>query len=422
MTSSAPASDAFAGDAQPRGPLTGLRVLDMSRILAGPWVSQTWGDLGAEVIKIERPGTGDDTRGWGPPFLKDEDGGDTDIASYFLCANRNKKSVTIDIAHPDGRDLIVALAMHSDVLIENFKVGGLANYGLDYASLHAINPRLVYCSITGFGQTGPYAGRAGYDFLIQAMGGLMSITGSPDGQPGAGPQKAGVAITDIVTGLYATIGIQAALASRAKTGLGQHVDIALLDAQIAALANQASNFLTTGNAPVRLGNAHPNIVPYQDFPTSDGAVIIAVGNDAQFAKLCAALGFPEWAEDPRFATNRDRVRDRDLLVSLLRGATVVKTTSEWVANLEARGVPCGPVNTIADVFDDPHVRARGLAMAMPSDAGAVPLVRSPIRLSDTPVQYRYVPPKLGQHTEEILEAWLGLEADHIGRLSADKVI
>ena len=417
-------TDPMAGSDQAGGggALSGLRVLDMSRILAGPWVGQILGDLGAEVIKIERPQSGDDTRGWGPPFLKTESGADSDMASYFLCANRNKKSVTIDIALPEGQELIRDLARHADVLIENFKVGGLAQYGLDYASLHALNPRLVYCSITGFGQTGPYASRSGYDFLIQAMGGLMSITGTPDDEAGAGPQKAGVAITDIVTGLYATIGIQAALASRRETGRGQHVDIALLDAQVAALANQAMNFLTTGTAPVRLGNAHPNIVPYQDFPTSDGAVIIAVGNDTQFNNLCAALDHPEWGHDPRFVNNRERVRHRQILVPLLGDATRTRPTAEWVALLARRGVPCGPVNTIEDVFADAHVKARGLKIMLRGAEGDVPLVASPIRLSDTPVCYKTAPPTLGQHTDEVLRDWLGLDEDALARLAADKVV
>ena len=401
------------------GALAGLRVLDMSRILAGPWVGQTLGDLGAEVVKIERPGVGDDTRSWGPPYLRDEAGRDTDVAAYFLCANRNKKSVTVDIAKPEGQALIRALAERSDVLIENFKVGGLKQYGLDYASLKELNPRLIYCSITGFGQTGPYAERAGYDFLIQAMGGLMSITGEPD----AGPQKAGVAITDVVTGLYATVGVLAALAARTHTGEGQHLDIALLDAQVASLANQSMNFLTTGHSPGRLGNSHPNIVPYQDFPTLDGAMIVAVGNDGQFARLCRELGFPEWAEEERFSTNRERVSNRGVLVPLIAAATQVRATSAWVAALEAVGVPCGPVNTIADVFDDPQVVARGIRVEMPHpEAGTVSLVANPVRLSGTPVTYASPPPALGQHTAEVLADWLGLGPGAIDALAAGKVV
>ncbi|RJT41453.1 CoA transferase [Mesorhizobium waimense] len=399
--------------------LEGIRVLDMSRILAGPWVGQTLGDLGAEVVKIERPQAGDDTRGWGPPFLQDEQGQDTDVASYFLCANRNKKSVTIDIAKPRGQALVRALAEHADVLIENFKVGGLAQYGLDYASLRAVNSRLIYCSITGFGQTGPYADRAGYDFLIQAMGGLMSITGEPNGEP----QKTGVAITDIVTGLYATVGVLAALTARTRTGEGQHLDIALLDAQVASLANQSMNFLTTGKPPIRLGNSHPNIVPYQDFPTSDGAVIVAVGNDAQFSRLCEIMGSPEWATDPLYSTNRGRVENRARLVPMLAQATRARATADWIVALEAVDVPCGPVNTIAEVFADPHVQARGIKVELPHPkAGRVPLVASPVRLSQTPVVYDTPPPALGEHTAEVLAGWLSLGPVDIETLQTERII
>lgn len=410
-------------EARAGGALSGLRVLDMSRILAGPWAGQTLGDLGADVVKIERPGLGDDTRGWGPPFLKDRDGAETDVASYFLCANRNKRSVTLDIATPEGQRIVRALAEKADVLIENYKVGGLAQYGLDYASLSAANPRLVYCSITGFGQDGPYAARAGYDFLIQAMGGLMSITGGREGEPGAGPQKVGVAITDVVTGLYATIGVLAALSARDKTGRGQHVDIALLDAQIASLANQATNFFASGVSPQRLGNAHPNIVPYQDFATRDGSLILAVGNDAQFARAATVLGHAEWGKDPRFSTNRARVANRVDLVSMIAGAVRARDTADWIAALEAVGVPCGPVNALADVFEDPHVQARGVRVEVPHEtAGSVSLVASPIRLSDTPVEYRSAPPVLGAETEEVLADWLGLGGSEIEALRRSKAV
>lgn len=406
----------------PGGALAGLRVLDLSRILAGPWAGQVLGDLGAEVVKIERPQGpddegGDDTRRWGPPYLRDADGRETDVAAYFLCANRNKTSVAVDIATPEGQGVIRALAARADVLIENFKVGGLARYGLDPATLRALNPRLIVCSITGFGQTGPYAGRAGYDFLIQAMGGLMSITGAPGDAEGAGPQKAGVAITDIVTGLYAAIGILAALTARARTGEGQHIDLALLDTQVASLANQAMNYLTTGVAPERLGNAHPNIVPYQDFPTGDGAMILAVGNDGQFARLCGVLGFAEWGTDPRFATNRARVENRALLVPLIGAATRQRRTADWVAALEGVGVPCGPVNTLAEVFADPQVIARGLRVDLPHPrAGTVALVRNPLNLSGTPVAYAAPPPALGEHTDAVLADWLGLDGPALAAL------
>ena len=360
------------------------------------------------LFRSERPQGGDDTRAWGPPYLKDASGRDTGEATYFLCANRNKRSVAIDIATPEGQSQVRRLAQSADVVLENFKVGGLKRYGLDYASLKESNPRLVYCSITGFGQTGPYAARAGYDFLIQGMGGLMSVTGRPDGEPGAGPQKVGVALTDIMTGLYATIAVQAALAEREKSGLGQHIDLALLDVQIACLANQASNYLAGQQVPRRMGNAHPNIVPYQDFPTADGDIILAVGNDEQFAKFCAVAGHPEWATDERFSTNPQRVAHRAMLVPLLRQATVSRTSADWIAILEAAGVPCGPINRIDEVFADPQVRSRGLRIDMAhSLAGNVPLVANPIRLSGSPVTYRTPPPTLGQHTAEVLAQWLG---------------
>jgi crotonobetainyl-CoA:carnitine CoA-transferase CaiB-like acyl-CoA transferase len=405
------------------GALSHLRVLDLSRVLAGPWSGQILADLGADVIKVERPGSGDDTRAWGPPFLKDEQGENTNEAAYYLSANRNKRSVTIDFTQPEGQRLVRELAAKSDIVIENFKVGGLAAYGLDYASLKSVNPQLIYCSITGFGQTGPYAKRAGYDFMIQGLGGLMSLTGRPDGEEGAGPVKVGVALTDILTGLYSTVAILAALANRDQAGVGQHIDMALLDVQVACLANQAMNYLTTGNPPRRLGNAHPNIVPYQDFPTADGDFILTVGNDGQFRKFAEVAGQSQWADDPRFATNKLRVANRSQLIPLIRQATVFKTTAEWVSQLEVAGVPCGPINDLAQMFQDPQVLARGLAVSMPHAlGGSVPQVASPIRLSETPVEYRRAPPLLGEHTEEVLGDVLGLDGDALGRLRSAGVL
>jgi len=366
------------------------------------------------VIKIERPGNGDDTRAWGPPFLKDPRGENTSEAAYYLSANRNKQSVTIDFTRPEGQKLVRELAAKSDIVIENFKVGGLKAYGLDYESLQAENPRLIYCSITGFGQTGPYARRAGYDFMIQGLGGLMSLTGRPEGEQGAGPVKVGVALTDILTGLYSTSAILAALAHRDQGGMGQHIDMALLDVQVACLANQAMNYLTTGIAPRRLGNAHPNIVPYQDFPTADGDFILTVGNDSQFRKFAEVAGHPQWADDPRFATNKQRVAHRAELIPLIRQATVFKTTAEWVAALERAGVPCGPINDVSQVFEDPQVKARGLKIELPHALGGiVPQVASPIRLSETPVEYRRAPPLLGEHTLEVLTGVLGLSDEAV---------
>ncbi|AZL66323.1 CaiB/BaiF CoA transferase family protein [Pseudomonas oryziphila] len=405
------------------GALSHLRVLDLSRVLAGPWSGQILADLGADVIKVERPGSGDDTRAWGPPFLKDSRGENTSEAAYYLSANRNKRSVTIDFTQPEGQRLVRELAAKSDIVIENFKVGGLAAYGLDYQSLKAINPKLIYCSITGFGQTGPYAKRAGYDFMIQGLGGLMSLTGRPEGEEGAGPMKVGVALTDILTGLYSTVAILAALAHRDQAGVGQHIDMALLDVQVACLANQAMNYLTTGNPPRRLGNAHPNIVPYQDFPTADGNFILTVGNDGQFRKFAEVAGQPQWADDPRFATNKQRVAHRAELIPLIRQATVFKTTAEWVSELEKAGVPCGPINDLAQMFQDPQVLARGLAVNIPHPlAGNVPQVASPIRLSETPVEYRQAPPLLGEHTEAVLRDVLGLDAMAVHELRAAGVL
>ncbi|MEE4741871.1 CaiB/BaiF CoA-transferase family protein [Pseudomonas alliivorans] len=405
------------------GALSHIRVLDLSRVLAGPWAGQILADLGADVIKVERPVCGDDTRSWGPPFLKDQAGQNTTEAAYYLSANRNKQSVTIDFTRPEGQQLVRELVAKSDIVIENFKVGGLAAYGLDYASLKAVNPKLIYCSITGFGQTGPYARRAGYDFMIQGLGGLMSLTGRPDGDEGAGPVKVGVALTDILTGLYSTTAILAALAHRDQNGTGQHIDMALLDVQVACLANQAMNYLTTGVAPRRLGNAHPNIVPYQDFPTADGDFILTVGNDSQFRKFAEVAGQSQWATDPRFLTNKLRVANRGELIPLIRQATVFKTTAQWVDELEAAGVPCGPVNDLAQVFADPQVLARGLAIELPHALGGrVAQVASPIRLSETPVEYRRAPPLLGEHTSEVLQALLGMSEGEVAALKGVGVL
>ena len=408
------------------GALSHLRVLDLSRVLAGPWASQLLADLGAEVIKVEKPGSGDDTRHWGPPWLADGDGRPTREAAYYLCTNRNKRSLTVDMTTPEGQALIRELAADADVVLENFKVGGLTPYGLDYASLRALNPGLVYCSITGFGQDGPYAARAGYDFLIQGMGGLMSLTGVPEGEAGAGPQKVGVALTDILTGLYAGSAILAALAHRDRDGFrsgeGQHIDLALLDVQVACLGNQALNYLVSGTAPRRMGNAHPNIVPYQDFPTADGDMILAIGNDGQFARFCTIAGHPEWADDARFADNAARVRHRRELIPLLRQATVIRTTAEWITALESAAVPCGPINDLAAVFADPQVQARGVQFALPHPSGGnAPQVANPIRLSATPVDYRRAPPTLGQDTEAVLRE-LGRSEAEIADLRQKGVI
>ncbi len=402
--------------------LAGVRVLDLSRVLAGPWCTQTLADLGADVIKVERPGSGDDTRGWGPPFLKDAEGRDTAEAGYYLGTNRNKRSVTIDLARPEGQDLVRRLALQSDVMVENFKVGDMARHGLDAASMLALNPRLVYCSITGFGQTGPYRDRAGYDYAIQGIGGLMSVTGERDDLPGGGPQKVGVAVADLFTGMYATVAILAALRHRDATGQGQAIDMALLDSQVAMLANLGANFLVTGQPPRRAGNAHQNIVPYQVFEVADGHLILAVGNDGQFAKFCAVAGRPDWAEDPRFARNAERVRHRDTLVPQVAAVMRTRTRADWLAALEAAKVPCGPINHLGEVFDDPQVRARGMVSTLPHPlAGAVNLVSSPMKLSATPPQPRRAPPLLGQHTDEVL-ASLGLDAAQRDALRAQGVV
>jgi crotonobetainyl-CoA:carnitine CoA-transferase CaiB-like acyl-CoA transferase len=405
--------------------LSNVTVLDLSRILAGPWAGQVLADLGADVIKIEKPEGGDDTRSWGPPFLQHTDSLDTSRAdaAYYLCANRNKKSVTVDFTTPEGRALVRQLAAKADVVLENFKVGGLKAYGLDYESLKAINPRLIYCSITGFGQTGPYAARPGYDFLVQAMGGLMSITGRSAAEPGSGPQKAGVAVTDILTGLYAAIGILAALNHREHSGVGQHIDLSLLDVQVACLANQAMNYLVSGKAPERLGNAHPNIVPYQDFPTEDGYMIIAVGNDGQFARLCTEMGIGELAADARFSSNKARVANRVELIERLNAVSRTRPTAAWIAALETVGVPCGPINTIDAVFADPQVKARHMQVDMPHPtSGSVSLVANPLRLSETPVTYRTAPPTLGAQTREVLTQRLGMSDEEIDRLRAAGII
>ena len=398
-------------------PLSHIRVLDMSRILAGPWAAQTLADLGAEVIKIERPGTGDDTRTWGPPFIKDTDGNETEESAYFLSTNRGKKSVALDISKPEGQEVLRKLAAKSDILIENYKVGGLASYGLGYDDLKKINPGLIYCSITGFGQTGPFSSRAGYDFLIQAMGGLMSVTGEPDGKPGAGPQKAGVALTDILTGLYTNIAALSALARREKTGEGCHVDMALLDVTTATMANQALNFLVTGNSPTRMGNAHPNIVPYEAFEASDMYLIIAVGNDGQFARYVEVAGQPELASDERFATNAARVDNRDVLIPIIKDFMKQKTGQEWIDALEKVGVPCGPLNNMEQVFAHPQVQARGMQMELDHPlAGTVPQVASPIKYTGEELEYQGAPPTLGQHSDHVLSDVLEMSKDEIAGL------
>jgi crotonobetainyl-CoA:carnitine CoA-transferase CaiB-like acyl-CoA transferase len=390
-------------DSSPAQPLSGIRVLDLSRVLAGPWCTQTLADLGADVIKVERPGSGDDTRGWGPPFLKDREGRDTAESAYYLGTNRNKRSIAVDIAQPAGQALIRELVARCDVFIENFKVGDMARYGLDATALCALNPALVYCSVTGFGQTGPYRERAGYDYAVQGIGGLMSVTGERDDLPGGGPQKVGVAVADLFTGMYATVAILAALRHRDRTGEGQVVDMALLDSQVAMLANLGANYLATGVAPARAGNAHQNIVPYQVFEVADGHLILAVGNDSQFAKFCEVAGAAELASDPRFMRNEGRVRHRDMLVPLLATLMTRRTKRDWLNALEAAKVPCGAINNLAEVFADPQVNARGMTVAVDHPlAGSLRLVASPMKLSATPVQYRRAPPLLGEHTDEVL--------------------
>lgn len=403
--------------------LEGIRVLDLSRILAGPWATQVLADFGADVIKVERPGIGDDTRTWGPPYLKDADGNDTSESAYYLCANRGKRSVAIDFTTAEGQVLIRELLTRCDVLVENYKVGGLKKYGLDFASVHAINPSLVYCSITGYGQDGPYAQRAGYDAAIQAIGGLMSVTGEPDGSAGAGPQKVGVAATDLMTGMYAATAILAALRHAERTGVGQQIDLALLDTQVAWLANQASNYLIGGVVPTRQGTAHPNIVPYQVMPASDGYFMLAVGNDGQFARLCEVIGVPQLAVDPRYATNNARVAHRGELVSYLQQRLSMRPAAEWLAALETAVVPANPVNRIDQVFDDPQVQARGLRIELPHTGGGnVAMVRNPLKFSATPLQYTQAAPVLGQHTAQVLDEVLGMDARRLRELQGLGVV
>jgi len=405
------------------GPLSHVRVLDLSRVLAGPWAGQNLADLGAEVIKVERPGAGDDSRAFGPPWVKDKAGRDTKESAYYTSANRGKKSITVNISIPEGQKLVRELAKISDVLIENYKFGDLARYGLGYEDLKQINPKLIYCSVTGFGQTGPYRERPGYDFMIQGMGGMMSVTGEPDDAPGGGPQRAGVPVADIITGMYASIAICAALAHREKTGIGQQLDLALLDSQIALLAYQNTNYFSTGKPPKRIGNLHPNIVPYQPFRTQDGSVILACGNDNLYRKFCEVAGCPELAEDPRFASNGKRVENRAELTRLLQAIFAKKTTHAWVETLEAAGVANGPINDVAQVFEEPQVKARGVKIELDHPvAGKLPLVASPMRFSETPLEHKLAPPVLGQHTEEVLRDVLRLDEREIARLRSEGIV
>ncbi|WP_423709233.1 CaiB/BaiF CoA transferase family protein [Undibacterium sp. WLX3042] len=400
-----------------------IRILDLTRVLAGPWCAQNFADLGAEVIKVERPGNGDDTRSWGPPYLRDENGANTTEAAYYLAANRGKQAITVDISTPEGQEIIRKLAAQSDVVLENYKVGQLKKYGLDYASLKEIKPDLIYCSITGFGQDGPYAHRAGYDFIVQGMGGFMSLTGERDDLPGGGPQKAGVAIADLMTGMYATIAVMAALTHRDRTGEGQYIDMALLDVQVAMLANMNTNYLASGKPPVRWGNAHPNIVPYQTFATSDGHIIVAAGNDGQYKKFVAAGGEEQLATDERFRTNPARVANREVLIPLLADMVKRKSRQEWIALLEDAGVPCGPINRLDDVFNDPQVKARGMQITLPHPtAGSVKLVGSPMKLSATPPDYQSPPPLLGQHTDQILKSVLEYDDEQLSQLRQRGII
>ena len=399
-----------------------IRVLDLTRVLAGPWATQNLADLGAEVIKVERPRTGDETRAWGPPWLKDRDGRETQEAAYYLSVNRGKKSITVDLAKPAGQQLIRGLAARSDVLVENFKVGDLARYGLGYEDLRGENPRLVYCSITGFGQSGPYAQRPGYDFLFQGLGGLMSITGERDDR-GGGPQKVGIAVSDVLGGMYASLAITAALAWRERSGVGQWIDLSLLDTIVAFTANQALNYWCSGAVPRRHGNAHANLVPYQVFASSDGDLVLAIGNDGQFAEFCRVAGQPELSQDPRFKTNPDRVHHRELLVPLVEAIVRTRSTGDWIAALSDVGVPCGPINDLEQVFEDPQVRHRGLRVEIPHPAGVpCPTVASPMRFSATPVEYDTPPPRLGQDTREVLAGVLGLGEAELEALAADGVI
>ncbi len=405
------------------GPLSHIRVLDLSRVLAGPWAAQNLADLGAEVIKVERPGAGDDTRGWGPPWLKDGAGRETHESAYFLSVNRNKKSVTLDISRPEGQCIARGLAARSQVLIENYKVGTLERYGLGYEALRKDNPGLIYCSVTGFGQDGPYAPRPGYDFIFQGMGGLMSITGERDGQPGAGPQKVGIAITDVLTGMYASVAILGALNHRERTGEGQYIDCALLDTLVAFNANQIVSFFCSGRVPIRWGNAHPQVVPYEVFATADGHIILAVGNDSQFASFCEVAGCAELAEEPRFKSMSQRIVHRAELIPLIAEVMRTRSKQEWIEMLEAANVPCGPINNMKEVFEDPQVRYRKLRVDMPHPlGGAAPVVASPMRLSRTPVEYRHAPPLLGQHNEEIYRVLLGRTEAELAQLKAAGVV
>jgi crotonobetainyl-CoA:carnitine CoA-transferase CaiB-like acyl-CoA transferase len=412
--------DRSAGDST-LSALGDLRVLELSRVLAGPWAAQTLADLGADVIKVEHPERGDDTRGWGPPHLHapDESGRES---AYYLSANRNKRSVAINFSCKEGADLVLELARDSDILIENFRPGALAKHGLDYERVRVVNPRLVYCSITAFGQTGPARHRPGYDFAMQAMGGLMSLTGQPDGTPGAGPMKTGVAVTDLFAGLYSAIGILAAVHSRCVTGTGQHLDLSLFDSQVAMLANQASNYLVSGAVPQRLGNSHPNVVPYQSFATSDGHIVVAVGSDAQFSRCCRCIERADLADDARFRANHGRVQNRDILVAELAKTFRARDSKSWLAILEAADIPCAPINRLNDVFAEPQAIARGLRIELPHPFGTAVSIANPIRLSDTPACYRRAPPLLGQHTEEILTRELGLDAYRIEELQAQGII
>ena len=404
-------------------PLSHIRVLELSRILAGPWAGQMLADLGAEVIKVEKPIQGDDTRHWGPPYLSSPKDQTQTESAYFLSANRGKRSITIDIRHPEGQAIIQQLIESCDVLIENFKVGNLQKYHLDFASLSAINPQLIYCSITGFGQDGPYAQRAGYDFLLQGMGGLMSVTGEPDHLPGGGPQKVGVALTDILTGMYATTAIQAAIIEREKSGLGQHIDLALLDVQVACLANQSMNYLVSQDTPKRMGNAHPNIVPYQTFQTADGFIILTIGNDSQFADFCQVANCQTLIGDPRFATNQVRVQNREFVIEQLAAIIKAKNSEFWLQQLEIKGVPCGPINDIAQVFDNPQIKHRKMLNELTHpENGKVPTVANPINFSRTPIVYNQAPPKLGEHTDKVLSELLSYDSNAISKLRHTKII
>ena len=403
-------------------PLSHIRVLDLTRVLAGPWAAQNLADLGAEVIKIERPGAGDDTRAWGPPWLRDRDGKETRESAYFLSVNRGKKSVTLDLSKPEGQRIARELAAKSDVVIENYKVGTLSRYGLGYEDLRAINPGIVYCSVTGFGQDGPFAAQPGYDFIFQGIGGLMSITGERDGQPGGGPQKVGIAITDVLTGMYASLAITAALTHRQVSGEGQFIDMALLDTIVAFGSNQILNYWCSGAVPPRYGNAHANIVPYEVFATSDGHLVLAVGNDSQYAAFCNVAGRPELAGDARFLTNPDRVKHRDILVPIVREIMRTRSRQAWIEALESAGVPCGPINDYAEVFQNEQVRHRHLRVDIPHPLGTVPTVASPMRFSATPVEYDVPPPMLGQHTNEVLAGLLGMSDAELEQLRSQGVI